>query len=85
MKIFKRAVPDHLYREFTNMYNIWKEEKENAKGWTCIHCGKSTYHDDMEYLISPTEHLACFHMIVEATSRRLESWNECNDDDNSSK
>jgi hypothetical protein len=36
-----------------------QQDEKNREGWTCIHCGESTYDNDYEQLFSAIEHIEC--------------------------
>ena len=35
------------------------DDEENRLAWTCVHCGKSTYDVEWDYIGSGTNHLSC--------------------------
>ncbi len=58
----ERARSNHLANIIVNALNKAEDEAEVLKmkeGWVCMHCGKSTFETDYEYLFSPQEHIGC--------------------------
>ena len=35
------------------------ESEQNQEGWVCVHCGKSTFETEYDYLADIDEHLGC--------------------------
>jgi len=46
-----------------------EQDEKNKEGWTCIHCGESTYENDYEQLFSAVEHIQC-GLIAERESKK---------------
>ena len=56
---FNELVPEELHKRFTKELADWNIENENKRGWVCKYCGKSTYENDYDDLISPIIHIHC--------------------------